>query len=471
MTFKKNIPINVTGASYQSRSKPLSSQQTKMFYPQLVEEGKDQFVLHPFYGLKTLSTGTGADRGARFALGKAYQVEGQKLYSFDSNGIKTEIGAIAGNDRCILTDDGTNLIIVSNNTVYNYDGSTITTVTDSNIAGSQAAGFINNQIIYTKPNLFIVADVGDPTTASGLNAANAESQPDDLVRAYPYQQTVYMFGDKSTEPYWNTGEGNPPMSRIDGQIFEVGLGAIHSPAHTDEFLYWIGDDFSIYRATGGNREKVSNPALSSAIAKYARIDDAIGNTFTIEGQNFYSLSFPTADKTWCCSEFLGNKGWFELSSGDSDGIYQGSTFLKAYGKNFVIDKDTSNIYELDLLTFTNNSDPIHRRRVTSSINGKLFGQAGARVQMSRFELIMEAGNGLISGQGENPRIQFEISYDGGRSWLPKGWGRVGRLGEYVVKVEMFNLDTFYDAIIRITSTDPIQHSIYSAGVDLRLAGK
>lgn len=464
----------MTGPSYQSRSRPLSSQQTKNFYHVVVEEGKEQYVLHSWPGLKLSGSGVGADRGAINFAGVGYRITDQNLYRFDKSGIHTLIGStgdIPGTNRMIMDDDGENLIITGVDGQFIYDGSTISTITDLNIVGSTACTFLNSQMIYTNDPLFVVADPNTPTTASGLNAGSAESKPDGLVRAYAFQQNVYMFGTESTEPYWNPGTGNPPIERIDGQIFEVGCAAVHSVTNTDDFMYWLGDDNAVYQATGGQRQRISTSAISHAIESYSDVSDAIGNTVTFEGINFYILTFPTANKTWCLNESLGKNGWLELSSGTNGGIWQGSTIVNVYGKNFVCDNTNGNLYELDIDTFTNNNETIQRRRITSSANGKVLGAPGNRVQWSRLEVIMEQGVGLISGQGENPQIMLEISFDGGRSWTEKGWARIGRMGEHTLRVEFYGLDSGYDMIFRLTTSDPVPYEIYSAAIDLRLAGR
>jgi hypothetical protein len=84
---------------------------------------------------------------------------------------------------------------------------------------------------------------------------------------------------------------------------------------------------------------------------------------------------------------------------------------------------------------------------------------------------MEMGVGTISGQGENPRVMIEASYDGGKSFDPGTWMRTGRLGETNLRAEWFNLTSFYDLIIRITTTDPVNYTIISGAIDLRLAGR
>lgn len=474
--FRKNIPINTTGPSYQSRSRPLSSQETRYFYPEAVEEGKEQFVLQSFPGLKSVGVGAGADRGMHNFAEVGYRITGTSLYSFDKLGNHTLIGStgdIPGVRRMILEDDGENLIIVGPDGQFIYDGSTIETLTDSNIVGSVAATFLNSQIIYTNAStgLYVVANPNDPTSASGLNAAKAESAPDKLVRAYAFQQNVYMVGERTNEPYWNPGSGNPPIERLDGQIIQVGTEAIHSVTSTDEALYWLGDDKAIYRTSGGQRERISTPAISNALEGYSTVSDAIANSVTFQGMNFILMSFPTAGDTWCLNESLADKGWFQLTNEIQVGEYPGSSIINVYGKNFVADKDNGNLYELDLDTFTNDGDSIQRRRVTSTIDSRLMGIGpGAEMQVSTVKFIMETGVGLLSGQGEDPKIMFEVSFDGGRSWTERGWGDVGRLGQYNIQVEMDLLDVFYEMTIRLTTSDPIQYTIYSASGTFRLTG-
>jgi len=475
MTFN-TVPINITGPTYQSRSKPLSSQQTKNWYQQITESGKEQFVLLPFPGLKLEGTaGAGlADRGFHRMAEVLYQVKGQSLYEIASNGTHTLRGAILGSKRCIMADDGVNLfIVVPNEKVWQYttDTNTVTEVTNVNITGAQSVDFINNQFLYTFPTWTVVSDVGNGAQASGLNIIAEETLPDDMVRDFVFEEVIYRCGVRSIVGWYNSGVGSPPIEKLQGRIFNTGLAALHSIAQTDEAFYWLGDDNAIYRAQGGSKERVSTDAISNSIRGFSVTSDAIGYTYTMQGQNFYTITFPTANKTFTINESLGANGLFELSSGLADGKWQASSVISAYSKNFAADDTNGNVYTLDLDTYTNNGDPIQRTRVTTSINGDLLGAKGKRTQMSRLELIMETGVGVVSGQGDNPKIMVEASYDGGRSWTHGTWARTGRMGEFVLKVEWFSLRTFLDMMVRVSTSDPVNYSVYSGTVDLRLAGK
>lgn len=475
MTFQQDIPVQVTGPSYQSRSRPLSSQQTVNWYPQYSDLAKDKFVLLPFHGLKYLSNNTGADRGFHRMDEVLYQVKGSNLYEISSDGTHTSRGAVSGTARCIMADDGVNMfIVVPGEYVYQYNATSkaFAEVTTSTIAGANSVDFFNNQFIYTFDQISTVSKVGNGAESNGQIAE--ETLPDGLVRDFVFDEVIYRCGTRSIVAWYNSGVGTPPIDRLQGRIFNAGLAAIHSINKTDDAFYWLGDDYKIYRSRAGAKDVISTDAISNEITRYSDVSDAIGNTFTIQGQDFYALTFPAGNKTFVYSELLGQQGWFELSSGLDGGAYQATSLISAYGKTICSDVSNGNVYTLDPDTYTNNSAPIRRVRATQAIDGAILGKKGRRVQMSKAKFIMETGVGILTtpeGVGENPRIMIEYSDDGGRTWVHGGWARVGRLGEFTLQVEWFNLGTFYERIVRISTTDPVNYSIYSATIDLRLAGK
>ena len=471
MTFQ-TLPVQVTGGSYQSQSRPLSSQQTVNFYPVATPLAKEKFVLFSFHGLKVIGSATGIDRGLHRMAETLYQVKGEKLFRIDKTGLHYDLGAITGSDRCIMADDGINLFIVSITGVYKYDSDSesISLVTDTNIVGAKSVAYINNQFIYTNDLFSVISNVGDGSTANGLNIIGEESLPDNMVRDFIFDDIIYRASERSIVAWYNSGVGNPPIEKLQGRIFQVGLAAINSIARTDDAMYWLGDDFSVYQSNSGSKTKISTDAISNQIQSYSTVADAIGNTFLIDGISFYVINFPTGGKTFVLNESLGQQGWFELSSGIDGGNYQGASFIECYGKTFVADVENGNVYTLDSKTYTNNGQTIKRVRTTGTINSEPFGVTGKLTQMSKAKFIMESGVGLISGQGENPRIMVEYSDDGGYTWKHGSWPRVGRMGERTLQVQFYNLTKFYDRIFRLSTTDPVPYSIFSATVDLRVVG-
>ena len=392
MTFK-TVAINVTGPTAQSRSRPLSSQRTVNMYQQLSESGKDEFVLMSFPGQKFRSSVTGdVDRNQHRMNEIQFRVIDNIFYEVNSLGIHTKRGDITGDDRCIFSDDGENLVIVSDRIfVYNSVTEEFKQNTNVNLDGTISVTIINNQFIYTTPKFSFMAQPGDPFDVSGLDGIGAESSPDNLVRDYVFNQTIYRFGVRTTEPWYNSETGRPPIDRIEGQEFSIGLGAIHSVANTDNAIYWLGDDKAIYRVAGGINQRISDDTLSNSIENMTKINDAFGYTFTLQGQDFYLITFPSESRTYVINEKLGVNGWFELSSGLDDSSYSGTSLLQVYGKNIIAKK--GELLELSLDEFTQDTDTTIRERITSSINGDVLGVKGQRMKLSRVEFIMEQGVG------------------------------------------------------------------------------
>jgi len=278
------------------------------------------------------------------------------------------------------------------------------------------------------------------------------------------------MGKRSVVTWWNNGTLTPPIERIEGQVINVGLIAKHSVNNTKTFIYWLGSDNQVYQARSGQEQVISTAAVSGEIQSYSTTSDAFGEVFTIDNKECYLISFPTANKTWCLIEELGKDGWIELTEGTNGDRFNAGSICEVYNKILVGDKSDGTLRELDFNTYDIGGQTWQRRRVLSSINGDMLGQKGKRVEMSRLEIILETGTGLITGQGKDPKIMIEASFDGGKSWVFGDWLKIGRLGETAIRAEWDNMQSFYDMIPRITTSDPVAVNMYAGAVDLRLAG-
>jgi len=463
------VEINLTGGSYQHRSLPLSAQRTVNFWPQKQAnpKAKSPYILEGWPG-KTLfgSVSGGSDRGMFEHQGIVYKVTGTTLYTVASDGTHTSRGTISGTARCIFAPIGSNVVIVSAGSVWQWDGTNLTSINDSDLESPNSAAHINNQILYDGDGgRFCVSDAGDASSIEALNYAAAESEADDLVRVYTFGQTAYLMGEKTIELWWNSGQGNPPFDRIEGGIIRVGLAALHSPASDDDNIYFIGDDLQVYSLRGSASAivtAISTLPMVQELQTYGTVSDAIGWCMNLDGQWFYILTFPTANKTWAYP--IGGE-WFELVTGTS-GRDSANSYVYAFGKHLVADYASGNIYQLT--GYTENGSEIIRLRDSAPLHGGLVGRPGKRLEMNRFELIMETGVGLLSGQGSNPVVMLSFSDDGGKTFSTEMWGEVGKLGSFQQKVEWFCLGSFESRIIRIRVSDPIYWAIHSAAADLEV---
>ena len=463
MTFR-SVPLNFVGASYQHRSRSLSSQVTMNLIPEFVPSGKTQSALTSWPGSKSFSSGSGADRGMHVFSGTLYKVSGTTLESIDSNGARTSIGTIDGSNPCIFADDGNTMRIATGSKDYQLVGGAFSEITDPDLKPGNSVAYINQQMINDSDGgQFQVSDVGVPGSIAPNNFATAESSPDDTIRVYTFNERLYLFGDgNSTETWWNSGTGNPPFDRVQGGTMNVGISSPYSVSSSTDFVYFLGSDKSVYRFSATQPELITPSAISAVFQGYSTTSDARAYVVNIEGMSFYVINFPTAGATWAYNE--DGNAWFQLSTNAQQENYLGTSYAEAYGKKFIANNGL--ILELDCDTYTDNGETIIRERVTAPI----ISPNGSRIEMSSLTLFMETGVGLITGQGVNPKIMLQASLDGGKSWGDEDWIDIGRMGQGRVKVEWYNMASAYEIMIRVRVSDPVFISFHGASIMLREAG-
>lgn len=458
------IPINFTGGDYQHRSRPLTKQHTRNFWPQLIpnQKARSNYILQSFYGLKPWATFTGSDRGHLKSKGILYRVIDTTLYRVDSLGAHTSLGFIAGSNRCIMYPMGDQVIVANGSgAIYVYDGTNVNQVTDPNLGTPNGVTVLNNQAIYDQGTGqgWDVSDVGTPGIINGLNNASAESSPDDLLLPYAYSETLYLFGTETTELWWNSGQGNPPFDRIQGASLKVGLGALYSLAETPDFLFLFGSDNQFHTLTGGNTSVdtiISTPVLTEIIEEYAVKSDCIGWTMQLGGQWFYVATFPTQNVTWVYP--IGGE-WFQWGTGVT-GRIRANGYVNIFNKHLVSDYESGNLYELDPKTYTDIGETIIRVRDTAPLHGGLFQADGKEFELNELKFFLETGIGLPSGQGSTPSMAISFSKDGGKTFGTSRFVKVGNLGDGRRGVLLKNCGRYSSCVIRITASDPIYWAIY-----------
>lgn len=460
----QEVPINVVGPTGGHRSRQFSDELTLNMYLDY-NESSDRKGCHDFPGLKTWCTASGADRGWHIMNTILYKVNGSNLVSVSSAGTATTLGTIGGSDRAIFADDGTNLYIVAGGSISRWNGSSLSAVTQSVVANPGSIAYINRQFIITGDNgLFGTSDVGDGTTYNALNYAEAEASPDPLFRAYVYSQLLYLAGSKSVEPWWNSGEGNPPFARQDSALMNIGIAGKYAITSTDQYMYWLNDERQFVQSVGSSARAISTPSISHKVEAYSIVSDCIASTCTFDGQVFVFFAFPAANKTLFYSET--SNYWGELQSdteypGDR---WYGNAVIRCYDKNLVADYRNGNVYELDLSTYTDNGDTRLRIRTLPTITSRLIGRPGRRVTVSGITFDCQVGVGLATGQGVNPVLMCEFANDGGHTYGAESQVSIGAMGDYTLPVKFDAFATGYAIRTRIKCSDPVYFSLFDAAV-------
>jgi len=448
------------GGTYKHKSYDNLQKVCQNWWPQVQKDpaGKSNYIIETFPGTKAFGTTPGtSSRGMFQHKEEAYTVIDTTLYRVSEYGQYTSLGTVTGGDRCVFASVGTSLVLAVNGFAYEWDGTTFTVGTDADLGSPRTVAGINSQAIYDfgSGQTFSVSGAGTYLTVNALDYGSAEVSGDDLVVPYVFEQNLRLFGQRSVETWWNIGVGSPPFERIQGGTLPVGIASRYAVTCSGTNLFFFGHDFNIYYIEQNRQIPISTPAMAREIRGYRTKEDAVMYVMPYNGENLVVINFPSEGKTWVLQE---GGEWFNLSTNDSSWI--GDSYIYCYGKHLLSDTH-GNILELDDNTFTDNGTVIKRVLQSSPIHSGLFAKPGKRIELTSITVELTTGQGLVTGQGSEPRLAMSISENGGRSFGTEYWADLGVNGKYREVVHFGGLGGTSDSrVIKLQLSDPVYCSIH-----------
>lgn len=85
----------------------------------------------------------------------------------------------------------------------------------------------------------------------------------------------------------------------------------------------------------------------------------------------------------------------------------------------------------------------------------------------RFELLLEAGRGLTTGQGRDPQLMVRWSDNGGHTWSDEHWVSAGRVGRYRHRAIWRRLGRSRTRVYEVVLSDPIKVAWIHAALDVQ----
>jgi len=481
---------NFIGQAYTSRSRAIDSQVCKNLYPEIERpESKNVKALIGRPGLSEYydyGDDTVTGRGLYYSpvVSKLYCVAGSKVFYLNAGGTKTDLGTISSTDgTCRFAENASNeILLVSGQEGHIIDtlGDTLTKITVANYPNSGGfpsnpshVGFIAGYFIVNDSTTgnFYWSDQDDGGTWDALNFSNAEGSPDGLEGLIVNRNELWLLGTTSYEVWYLTGEADDAnrFRVISGTGRSKGTIAPDSISQIQDRVLWLGNGQEgfgcVWMSEGYEARKISTPAIEYAIRGYSRHNDAIGFTFQFENHAFYVLTFPTADQTWVYD--VNTDMWHEWTYYDSSAASEERALCvyQAYfeGANYTQSRSSSKIYALDPDTYTDDGEGIQRIRSCPHLHADR-----KRVFYHGFELDLERGVGLATGQGSDPQVALEISNDGGFTFGSELWATMGKIGEYTARAQWHRLGQSRDRVFRVSVFDPVKTVFIAAHMDAKV---
>jgi hypothetical protein len=480
------VQVALTGGAYTAHSVIASAQRCVNLFPEPMPSGNQYtgatgqgepstHAHYPTPGTRLLGTiGTGPIRGIRqCTTGGVYVVSGDTLYSVDvSNWTGTALGTLTLGLKTPVSmqDNGLDMVVVdgtANGWFVPLASNAFAPIDPSTFPGADRVDYLDTFLIFNKPKtpqFYISGSLA--LTFDPLDFANKEAYSDLLVTVVVAKRLLYLFGERTTEVWYDVGETfsttDPtaatsfqfaPMS---GEVFiDHGCVAKYSPAVYDTTVFWLTRDRQgqgiVMMVAGYQTKRVSTYAIEAEIAGYERISDAIGFCYQLAGHTFYVLTFPHADKTW--SYDIATGLWHEWCWIDTNGDehrHRANCFWPVNDTPVVGDWQNGNLYALDNRVFLDNGQPIKRVRTYPHILND-----GKRVFYRQFLADMETGWAPEMMVGTETRLQAQFTATDGThleayaSEIGGGWTAVA--GEA-------NAQIFNDKVVGIGTGDALYQS-------------
>lgn len=465
--------VALTTGSYLAKSVLASAQRCVNLYAETnPKDSPFPFTFYPRPGLTELANvAPAAGRGWRglysASNNKGYGVCGSSVFLIGADWTCTKLGDVQSQSgQVAISDNGTTLLIVdgsANGYTIDLTSNAFSQLADSAFLGGNTVGFVDGYMVLNSPGtrewyISLVNEMAFDAT----DFASKSGSSDLLVGVGVTKRYVYLFGEQTTEVWFDAGDTPFPFDRLPGVFMQYGCASAASIAQMDGEIYWLAQSPQgvaiVCRTSQFQAVQISTFALDNEMSSYPDLGEAIGFTYQIDGHFFYVLTFPASDKTWQYD--LSTQQWNEMSWLDGDGNFhrhRANCYASLYGRPVCGDFENGNLYLMDSESYTDIGAPI--AFLKSFPHG--VDDNSSRVRYREFIANMEVGNG--SGNVEVP-VFLRWSDTRGKSWGNAISSSLGKEGEYLTSIQFQRLGMARDRVFELSWSAPVKTALLGAWV-------
>lgn len=435
--------------------------------------------LYPTPGVETIGTASSLKGRAHFSQnGQEFAVIGDGFFEISQDGTVTSRGTVVFDSNPATIngngDGGGQIFVTSGGRGYIYDLTTLVFSEVAALAGKATmGGYLDGYFLAlddATSTLYISALLDGLTWNTGTAFAQRSIAPDRWTSMKVNPRYVWLFGEQTSEVWMNTGDTFPFAPHPSGLI-PFGIAAPFSAVVVEGSMVWLGatergEAFAL-QASGFSPEVISTFPLQKTLAEYAAVADAVADAYSDMGHTFYLLTFPTEGATWAWD--LQSQVWTERGTWDSGSssydAWRPQWHAMAFGEHRMLDSETGDIYRMgsDLPLDADGIEIRRLRRAPAVVN------ENDRIFYSSFEVDLEVGLGLTSGQGEDPQAMLRFSDDGGKTWSSERWCSAGKLGDFRQRVRWLRLGSAPRRVFELVVSDPIPWRVTNAYMEASAA--
>jgi len=324
--------------------------------PTATNQGISNGYLRPAPGLVGIGSGPGTPRGGIVWEGRAYRVMGSKLCEQSSTGAITALADVGLGGYASLDYGFDALAIASGGSLYYWDTSTLTKVTDADAGNVLDVVWIAGYYVFTDGVNVITTELTDRTSINPLRYGSSEFDPDPVVGVDELRNELHVFNRHSIEPFQNVGGNGFPFQRIEGAAVPRGPVGTHTFCKYLETFAFLGSGRNeapgVYLMVPGDTQRISTPGIEATLQEYTEAELAAAIVECRVQQATSVLYIHLPDQTLCfdsaMTKVVGEPVWYTLTTSIVDrGQYRARDFLWAYDKWTAADPTGTAICRLD----------------------------------------------------------------------------------------------------------------------------
>jgi hypothetical protein len=454
------MEIPLIGGANKGRSTNISSETCiNWFY----EKGVGGEGLVGTHGATVFSAlGAGEVRGGIEYNENAFFIKGNTLYEVDKNGTATSRGTLSTSvGRVEMAHNGTRtganqqIFIADGTNRYIYDN-TAQTLTEYTDYSPDTVTFLDGYFVFNDSGTdrFYITSLYDGTTVDSDDWATAEGDPDILMAVASDRRDLFLFGKKTLEVWYNSGDVDNTFQRYQGGHTQTGLAAKHAVSRFDNSICWLaqserGNRVVAIMGEGYNPTIISNTEVNYRLSTYTTYENAFSYTYQHEGHEFYCLTFPSHGITEVYDALT--QQWHQRAhtiSGVFPNRERYNCHVFAFGKHLFGDFEDGNVYVLDTSVGTIDGTRIPRERTTG-----IFTDEEKDIRISALQLDMEEGGGDPNDSNDNA-MWLSYSKDGGHHYTNEVERSTGDTGEYAKRVIWRRLGQARNWVFRFRTWSP-----------------
>jgi len=428
------------------------------------QDDKEPFAVLPCPGLVKFSTVTDTPcRGLLYLddLDQIYTVHSSCVYKINSSGTATYVGVLPGYDQVQMSRNMADPVQISihseqgefyieEDSVKSFTGMTSFDNPPTVVSQDYGGGYTTYG---SEDGRFFLSGINDAANVDPADYATAEQSADKLVRVKFDRGDLFIFSQKTIEPWRNTGNADFPFQLISGGTIQKGLVSTHGVVSCDNTLMWPGEDNIMYRMNDYQPARISMHGVERLLESDPARNSVYGLSYAFQGHSVatwmgtdWSRGYDTATQSWHDRISYNMKRWRARHS------------VRAWGKTIVGDTLTGNLYYLDKDAYDEDGDPliwgIDSPTVHVFPNGAI---------MDALHIDVATGVGLPAGTPATMMLSWSI--DGGLTFIGDRELSLGRCGDRV-RVTTRRLGRFgpLGVVFRLRVSDPVIRAI--GGMDL-----